>query len=958
MASKIPSDKNAQETIKAKFQIEDTLEKARSSAQSEGSGENGDSPEQSEKEFDKEEAFKQKVEDACKELYKRDRYLPAAIALRTALRVFGFLAEQGHFDYWHRSRDNYEPNNKQLTQVSNDLRAVFLLALMRVLKLSQDVIVLPNKDNVDNVKVATTTATFTSAFTSALTSAHAHGHAHAAVAAAAAAQDVLAAAFSAFSASAAVNVAAAAAFSAAAAADAADAADAAKDDIINAVEQDLLLAQSLSSKELLLRLLWPISVPGWFNDLHTYKFKPALENLANEQQDSKVKQALQQALVIYENLAQLDTTKNKITQKLDAKTSFENDSIVKDALNRQQLVSALQALFSHKNNSNHLTVGLLGYWGSGKTRILNLLKERLFFNSKEDKIDFIWGEFNAWAYEHTDNIQAGMAHEIIQALTQYRVPLQPSKTSESVTEKPDQKSNNSSHVVEPNYWQKLGYRIKAALTWQYTRRIWFAGDFVAHKSPFKMLSFCLVLLATMIVGFYAGADFYTAKSFTLANLTFKPEDITLYGGFLALLFTVLKSVKKLFAQPYTKELLTYVKLPSYSEHLGLVSEMRKDIQLLCQLRLQRSVFGNQKRLVFVVDDLDRCSPEGIVKTLEAVRLILDIPGVTVILAVDQRIALAALAYHYREIQEFHTSNDAKTIARDYLGKIIHLPINIPEPDLDTVTGYMSYVWQDEQQLAKNAASTESNTDSKIQDWKVLINPEKPKKSDEETEKNKPAHNSEGQAGESDNPKPTENKTDAIKLNLENIVNDILKMPTPEKRSHEQILEGYTPEQKAAFVYWTNQFQLTNPRQLKRLHNSYNLLQLVSEQNDEIVDTNQHLAFGYLITLITLEFINNLTQLELSGELKSWMFNLNKYNQLSVNSKHINQQNTDTLLEKLNSPQLENTCKIAKAIIEKAAQHFFENSKESKLATKNQIHQLYEFVNAFVLPAIEVEAKEK
>lgn len=610
------------------------------------------------------------------------------------------------------------------------------------------------------------------------------------------------------------------------------------------------------------------------------------------------------------------------------------------------MVSALQALFSHKNNINHLTIGLLGYWGSGKTRILNLLKERLFFNNKPEnknnKIDFIWGEFNAWAYEHTDNIQAGMAHEIVQALTQYRIPLQPSKTSESVTEKSDQKSNNSNPIEELNYWQKLGYRIKAALTWQYTRRIWFAGDFVAHKSPFKMLSFCLVLLATIVVGFYAGADFYTTKSFTLAKLTFKPEDITLYGGFFALLFTVLKSVKKLFAQPYAKELLTYVKLPSYSEHLGLVSEMRKDIQLLCQLRLQKTVFGNQKRLVFVVDDLDRCSPEGIVKTLEAVRLILDIPSVTVILTVDQRIALAALAYHYREIQEFHASNDAKTIARDYLGKIIHLPINIPEPDLDTVTGYMSYVWQDDQQFTKDADDTESNTDSAIQDWKALINPEKPKKTEEEAEKKKPAHNSEDQAGESDKPKPTEIDADEKEINLEEIVNDILKMPPPEKRSHEQILEGYTPEQKAAFVYWTNQFQLTNPRQLKRLHNSYNLLQLVSDKLDQIVNEKHHLAFGYLVTLITLEFVNNQLDLNLAAELRKYLFNTD------INHSDAVLAEAPEALKPLNDDHLIAACKNAREVILDAAQHMVSES-----GNKNPVQTLFLLVNAFVLPAIEV-----
>ncbi len=375
-------------------------------------------------------------------------------------------------------------------------------------------------------------------------------------------------------------------------------------------------------------------------------------------------------------------------------------------------------------------------------------------------------------------------------------------------------------------------------------------------------------------------------------------------------------------------------MPSYAKHLGLVSEMRDDIALMCKLRLQNTLLGlgKSKRMVFVVDDLDRCSPDGIVKTLEAVRLILDIENVTVIVAVDQRIALAALAYHYQEIQDFHTSGDARTIARDYLGKIIHLPINIPEPDIETVKGYMGYVWRSDDERSDDI------------DWRKIVLPEDKARIEEEilqqeTNREDVLHDS-GSANTNDSSNSSE------KLTVEELAKLILEEPLPEavttKTKPESILKGLTPEQKAAFVYWTDQFQLTNPRQLKRLHNSYNLLQLVSEKIDKIVSDKHHLAFGYLVTLIALEFINNQLDLHLASELKDYLFSC------KTDDEDTPIGETPESLKPLNDDNLISACRNAREVICAAAEVLVSyDSNHSKLLA------LFSLVNAFVLPAIEV-----
>ncbi|WP_353301222.1 KAP family P-loop NTPase fold protein [Sessilibacter corallicola] len=646
--------------------------------------------------------------------------------------------------------------------------------------------------------------------------------------------------------------------------------------------------------------------------------------------DETLKKQLELLKFWYEKHSGFDSIAN-FRRDPSEEMAYENDSVIIDTLNRSKLIDALFEKLRHDSNKGHLTVGLLGHWGSGKTRILNLLKDRVFYKNKknaneEKNTEFIWGEFNAWAYEHTENIQAGMAHEIIQALTQYRIPFKDNKTSYRFVE----------------YLRCKGYRLWRWLVWSASSRLWLAAEFAAHRYPVKSLLFGVVLLISSFIAEFLfanrgdisqiNASSYAEFSKSIAELGL--GNIAALGSVPFLLVWFYKQVKQLFSQPYTKELLTYIKLPSYAKHLGLVSEMRDDIALMCKLRLQRTFLGlgKQKRLIFVVDDLDRCSPDGIVKTLEAVRLILDIENVTVILAIDQRIALAALAYHYQEIQDFHTSGDARTIARDYLGKIIHLPINIPEPDIETVKGYMGYVWRNDDEHSDDI------------DWRKMVLPEDKARIEEEilqqeTNREDVLHDS-GSANTNDSSNSSE------KLTVEELEKLILEEPLPEamksKAKTESILKGLSPKQKAAFVYWTDQFQLTNPRQLKRLHNSYNLLQLVSEKIDKIVSDKHHLAFGYLVTLIALEFINNQLDLRLASELKDYLFSC------KTDDENTSIGETPEALKPLDDDNLIIACRNAREIICAAAEVLVSyDSNHSKLSS------LFSLVNAFVLPAIEV-----
>lgn len=86
-------------------------------------------------------------------------------------------------------------------------------------------------------------------------------------------------------------------------------------------------------------------------------------------------------------------------------------------------------------------------------------------------------------------------------------------------------------------------------------------------------------------------------------------------------------------------------------------------------------------LVVIIDDLDRCSPDRIIDTLEAIKLFLSVKKTTFIVAVDQRIIEYAVRTKYPQIEGFDISSD-------YIEKIIQLPIKIPELSSKDIENYL------------------------------------------------------------------------------------------------------------------------------------------------------------------------------------------------------------------------------------------------------------------------------
>jgi GTPase SAR1 family protein len=357
-----------------------------------------------------------------------------------------------------------------------------------------------------------------------------------------------------------------------------------------------------------------------------------------------------------ESTEEVSDHKVELTRKYIAGHKFSAETVsTDDYLNRQPLSDAIMNWLTEKENTSNINLALFGEWGVGKSTFLKMLINRDSENKASQKnktsdgVHLIWGEFNAWRYEHSDNIQAGITQEAVKAL-------------------------------------------KSQLGW--LGRLWLTTHYAFKSYPLQLVLLIAAVLATLMAGYFGITE--TPDDFTSAAIAVgMPAQLFIF-------WFLYQKAQGIFSHPLADKLNTYLRLPSFGEHLGSIPVMRDQVALLTQLRFKIPSLiatgnrwwgkyrksGKNQRLIFIVDDLDRCSPEGVVKTLEAIRLVMELDNVVVIVAIDQRVALASLAKHYEPLEKHHLL-DAHDIARDYLAKVIHIPIVLEQPSENDIDHYLT-----------------------------------------------------------------------------------------------------------------------------------------------------------------------------------------------------------------------------------------------------------------------------
>ena len=100
-------------------------------------------------------------------------------------------------------------------------------------------------------------------------------------------------------------------------------------------------------------------------------------------------------------------------------------------------------------------------------------------------------------------------------------------------------------------------------------------------------------------------------------------------------------------------------------------------------------------LVVLIDDLDRCLPERLIETLEAIKLFVSVPRTAFVIGADPRIVRHAISTRYvkRQLEHSGDTSEAKKeeqgLVQDYLEKLIQVPYQLPRLSPNEIETYVN-----------------------------------------------------------------------------------------------------------------------------------------------------------------------------------------------------------------------------------------------------------------------------
>lgn len=275
-----------------------------------------------------------------------------------------------------------------------------------------------------------------------------------------------------------------------------------------------------------------------------------------------------------------------------------------DFLGRKRFSQHLgKALLDWKEKES-LVIAIFGEWGSGKSSVINLASENIEKSNHENKPTII--EFNPWIFSEEDSLGEHFFNEIAKELE-----------IRKDTEK------------DKNIAKKLKFYAS-----------------LLSLTPEKNLLSGLSSKTLLILGLIG------ISSSQIINWLKIPthwiQNILLIGGFLLVLIELFKGYLTKFADYFEKKAEYYSKS---------VSEVKREIK--------KELIDRQKKLVIVIDDIDRLNQSEIRQIFRLIRVNADFPNTIYLLAFD------------RKIIEKNLEEQVGVSGKDYLNKVVQVNFDVP-----------------------------------------------------------------------------------------------------------------------------------------------------------------------------------------------------------------------------------------------------------------------------------------
>lgn len=364
-----------------------------------------------------------------------------------------------------------------------------------------------------------------------------------------------------------------------------------------------------------------------------------------------------------------------------------------DALGYEDYAYSIYRFMTHPKTKPPLTISIQAPWGGGKTSLMRMVRkfidpdvdlqlkeaarhpngklnlkealeevkkwlnieadrkpiqteerEQLEAKNQEAKKLTVW--FNAWKYENTNQVWAGMIDSVMQQVAA-RLPV---KERELFWLRLNLKRVDTDKIRKKVHDRILNY---------FLRGIWF-------------WIFGLVFVILPIVLVSLGQQFQLF-GFIFANIS-SGISLSFIGTLLLTVGKYLYAKYKVGEEPAVVSLNDYIEIPNYSSEIGFIHRAEIDLKHVLE-----SIPEQYTPLVIFIDDLDRCSPTKISQVVEAVNLFLagDFPQCMFVIGMDTEMVAAALQSAHKDMIANLPTDLGIPVGWRFMDKFVQLPFLIP-----------------------------------------------------------------------------------------------------------------------------------------------------------------------------------------------------------------------------------------------------------------------------------------
>ncbi len=287
-----------------------------------------------------------------------------------------------------------------------------------------------------------------------------------------------------------------------------------------------------------------------------------------------------------------------------------------------------------------VVIGVFGDWGGGKSSIMQMLKADL---DQQEGVACLY--FNGWVFEGFEDAKAALLKSILMELGEHK------RYGPKLRE-------GAASLLKRVQWMEMG---KQAVKYgpSLAAGITAIGAVVTGHD---ITTFLPALLAPGALSTVGAAIKAANEPKEDKEKDGKKDDKGKEDDF--------DWLNKILAAPGKPDLMEVRKFRSEFEKLLAQTDM--------------------KSLVILIDDLDRCLPDRIIDTLEAIKLFVAVPKTAFVIGADERIVRHAVVARYTNRHAGAAgSGDQYDPTNDYIEKLIQIPYHLPRLSPTEVETYIN-----------------------------------------------------------------------------------------------------------------------------------------------------------------------------------------------------------------------------------------------------------------------------